>query len=112
MNPQQWSLQKYIDEDGRCCFDEWFNALDLQTQTRIDVRLNRVQLGNFGDYKSVGKGVYELRLFFGPGYRIYFGRLAGQVVLLLVGGYKKKQSQDIKTALMLWAAYQDESGGT
>lgn len=74
------------------------------------MRLDRVQLGNFGDCKSVGAGVYELRFFFGPGYRVYFGRGAGQVVLLLVGGSKKKQNQDIKTAMMLWAAYQEEIG--
>jgi putative addiction module killer protein len=112
MNPQQWTLQKYVDEDGRCRFDEWFDALDRKTQARIDVRLDRVQLGNFGDCKSVGGGVYELRFFFGSGYRIYFGQLAGQVVLLLVGGSKKQQNKDIKTAMMLWAAYQDEMGGS
>lgn len=108
---EQRSIQKYVETNGCCRFDEWFATLDTQTQARIDVRLDRVRLGNFGDHKRVGEGVYELRFFFGPGYRIYFGRLAGQVVLLFTGGSKKKQNKDIQTALMLWAAYQQESGG-
>ncbi|WP_299413914.1 type II toxin-antitoxin system RelE/ParE family toxin [Acaryochloris sp. IP29b_bin.148] len=111
MSQQNWDLQKYVTPTGQCPFDEWFRTLDLQTQARIDVRLDRVKLGNFGDHKSVGEGIYELRFFFGPGYRIYFGRLQGQIVLLLVGGSKKQQNKDVKAAQKLWITYQDELRG-
>ena len=108
MSQGQWELQKYVTATGRCPFDEWFATLDSQTQARIDVRLDRVSLGNFGDYKSVGGGVYELRFFFGAGYRIYYGLVGKRIVLLLVGGEKKRQNKDIGLAQALWKAYQDE----
>lgn len=110
MNQRQWVIQKYVDDGGNCPFDEWFEALDTQTQVRIDVRLDRVSLGNFGDRKLVGEGVYELRFFFGPGYRIYYGLVERRLVLLLVGGSKKRQNKDIQVAQQLWAAYQREQG--
>ncbi|WP_348251234.1 type II toxin-antitoxin system RelE/ParE family toxin [Leptolyngbya subtilissima] len=66
MSQEYWELQKYTTSQGACPFDEWFANLDAQTQARIDVRLDRVSLGNFGDRKSVGEGVYELRFFFAP----------------------------------------------
>ncbi|MEM9806928.1 MAG: type II toxin-antitoxin system RelE/ParE family toxin [Cyanobacteria bacterium P01_D01_bin.56] len=107
----QWQIQKYVTEDSDCPFDEWFLKLDRQTQVRVDVRLDRVSLGNFGDHKSVGEGVYELRFFFGPGYRVYYGLIGNQVVLLLTGGAKKKQTKDIKTAQKLWQDYKREQAG-
>jgi putative addiction module killer protein len=111
MSQEQWELQKYVTDAGKCPFDEWFTALDNPTQTRIAVRLNRLRLGNFGDCKRIGSGVYELRFFFGPGYRVYYGLAGRRVVLLLVGGSKKRQNRDIKTAQELWTAYQEEQGG-
>jgi len=111
MSQGQWTLQKYVAATGRCFFDEWFSKLDPQIQARIDVRLDRVSFGNFGDHKSVGKGVYELRFFFGPGYRIYYGLAEQQIILLLVGGEKKGQNKDIDLAQGLWATYQKEQGG-
>ena len=68
-------------------------------------RLNRVRLGNFGDCKSVGGGVEELRIDFGPGYRIYFGRDGDRVVILLGGATKKRQNKDIQDARVCWADY-------
>ncbi|NJN23633.1 MAG: type II toxin-antitoxin system RelE/ParE family toxin [Acaryochloridaceae cyanobacterium RL_2_7] len=91
-----------------CSTDEWFNGLDAKSQARILVRFDRVRLGNFGDCDSVGAGVSEFRFFFGPGYRVYYGCLDGRIVLLLVGGSKKKQPKDIKLAQKLWAEFQDE----
>jgi len=82
--------------------------LDSQSQARIDTRLDRVRLGNLGDSKSVGQGVYELRFHFNSGYRVYFGMIRKQIILLLVGGDKKRQNKDIKTAQKLWNAYQNE----
>lgn len=108
MSQGQWELQKYVTPEGTCPFDAWFANLDAQTQARIDARLDRVSLGNFGDRKSIGAGVYELRFFFGPGYRVYYGLAGRRVVLLLVGGDKKGQNKDIQTAQRLWATYQNE----
>lgn len=110
MSQSPWTLQKYVTETGECPFDRWFEDLDVQTQARIDVRLDRISLGNFGDYKSVGEGVYELRFFFGSGYRIYYGLVDKRIVLLLIGGSKKRQNRDIKIAQRLWVAYQNEQG--
>lgn len=82
-------LREYITEDGRNPFREWLEGLrDREARARIRVRLNRIRLGNFGDVKSVGRGVHELRLSHGPGYRIYFGRREEMVVILLQGGDK------------------------
>jgi putative addiction module killer protein len=111
MNESKWEILKYLTDNGVCPFDEWFNTLDSATQARIDVRLDRVTLGNFGDHHSVGSGVYELRFFFGPGYRIYYGIIATKVVLLLAGGSKKRQNRDIRTAQRFLAAYQNEQEG-
>ncbi len=111
MSEKTWEIKKYVTEKDLCPFDQWFNNLDLQTQVRIDVRLDRVSLGNFGDYKNVGEGVYELRFFFGSGYRIYYGIIGKKIVLLLTGGSKKNQNKDIKTAKKFWNAYKSEQGG-
>ena len=106
-----WLIQKYVTENGVCPFDEWFQTLDATTQARIDVRLDRVSLGNFGDHKSVGDGVYELRFTFGPGFRVYYGIAKKKVVLLLIGGSKKAQNRDIRTAKVLWKNFQLEQLG-
>lgn len=111
MGKQEWEILKYCTDGGICPFDEWFNTLDSVTQARIDVRLDRVSLGNFGDHQSVGGGVYELRFFFGAGYRIYYGKVENRVVLLLTGGSKKRQSRDVNAAQKFWAAYKNEQGG-
>ncbi len=112
METRKWKIKKYVITDGVCPFDEWFNKLDSALQVRIDVRLDRVSLGNFGDSKSLEGGIFELRFQFGAGYRVYFGLEGNQVVLLLVGGSKKTQKKDIKTARHLWKAYQQEQGET
>jgi putative addiction module killer protein len=89
-------------------FSRWLGALkDKRTVAIIRARLNRVRLGNFGDSKPVGGGVEELRIDFGPGYRVYFGRDGESVVILLCGGTKRTQSKDIATARALWKDYLD-----
>ncbi len=70
-------------------------------------RLNRIRLGNFGDCKSVGGGVEELRIDFGPGYRVYYGREGSLAVVLLGGGSKKSQARDIVTAQRRWKEHLD-----
>jgi putative addiction module killer protein len=105
---QLWTISKYVTDEGVCPFDEWFETLDTKIQARIDVRLDRVSLGNFGDSKSLGNGIYELRFHFGGGYRVYYGVSRKKMILLLVGGVKKTQSKDIKTSLRYWKKYQEE----
>ncbi len=83
-------------------YSEWFASLrDRQTRARIDIRIRRLSLGNPGDVKAVGEGVSELRIDYGPGYRVYFVRRGQTVVVLLAGGDKRSQDRDIKTALDL-----------
>ncbi len=83
-------------------FDAWFEGLrDRQARARIDARLRRVELGNFGDVKPVGEGVSELRIDYGPGYRVYLAQRGIEIVVLLAGGDKSTQAKDIKLALKL-----------
>ncbi len=83
-------------------YHTWFaNLRDVQARARIDVRIRRLSLGNPGDVKSVGKGVSELRIDYGPGYRVYFVQRGQQLIILLAGGDKRTQDQDIRTAIEL-----------
>ncbi len=83
-------------------FQKWFNNLkDIKTKARITLRLRSVSLGNFGDHKSLGKNLFELRFFFGSGYRIYYTLKNDQIIFLLVGGNKSSQEKDIRQAKKL-----------
>ncbi|SMM97690.1 FIG022160: hypothetical toxin [uncultured Candidatus Thioglobus sp.] len=83
-------------------FDKWHkNIKDKQTLTRIDIRINRIRKGNFGDHKQIAQHLFELRLFFGSGYRIYWTIKNHQIILLLSAGDKKTQKADIKLAKQL-----------
>ncbi|MBL1209143.1 type II toxin-antitoxin system RelE/ParE family toxin [Geminocystis sp. GBBB08] len=110
MKNQSWEIKKYVTDDEICPFDEWFNQLGRDVQIRIDARFTRISLGNFGDYKSIEDGVFELRFHFGAGYRIYYGLDGKNIVILLIGGSKKKQNSDIKKALNFWQQYKQEKG--
>ncbi len=102
-------ILEYVNEKGKNVFHEWLRSLrDKRARARVRVRLNRLRLGNFGDCKSVGGGVSELRVDYGPGYRVYFGRQDDRIVILLCGGTKKTQSKDIQLAQQYWAEYQRE----
>ena len=92
-------LHIYITEEGREPFSEWLASLrDIKARAKIRVRLDRVRLGNLGDCHGVGEGVQELRIDYGPGYRVYFGLEGQTIVLLLCGGDKSTQTKDIETA--------------
>lgn len=92
-------------------FSEWLASLkDARAVGVVRSHLNRIRLGNFGDCKSVGGGVEELRIDFGPGYRVYYGREGALVVVLLCGGSKKSQARDIVTAQRQWKEYLDAKG--
>jgi putative addiction module killer protein len=83
-------------------YAQWFAALrDRQARARIDVRIRRLSMGNPGDVKPIGKGVSELRIDYGPGYRVYFVQRGDTLIILLAGGDKSTQDQDIKVALDL-----------
>lgn len=101
-------IQYYRAPNGKKPFTEWLESIrDKSTQNRIDKRLERLEDGNFGDCKSVGDGVLELRLPFGPGYRIYFGQIDNTLVLLLCGGDKASQTRDIERAKTYWREYKE-----
>ena len=97
-------VREFTDE-GRAPFSNWLMTLDRAVKARVLTRIDRVRRGNFGDTKSVGDGVFELRLDFGPGYRVYFGREGAAVVTLLCGGDKDSQPKDVRRAKELWAQY-------
>jgi putative addiction module killer protein len=81
---------------------QWFDSLrDRQARVRIDIRIRRLSAGNPGDVKPVGKGVSELRIDYGPGYRVYFVQRGDEIIVLLAGGDKRSQDQDIQTAIAL-----------
>ena len=101
-------LQIYRDPNGRESFTEWLKSLqDQRTRKRIQNRIARIESGNLGDHKSVGDGVFELRLQFGPGYRIYFGEVDNTIILLLCGGDKSSQDRDIERAKGYWQEYKE-----
>ncbi|MBD1922196.1 type II toxin-antitoxin system RelE/ParE family toxin [Microcoleus sp. FACHB-831] len=109
MPAQPRDIQRYVKPDGRVPFDEWLDSLhNVKAQTNINKRLDRVSLGNLGDYRSVGEGVSELRIDYGPGYRIYFGQIGLTIVLLLCGGDKSTQEQDIRRAKEYWTDYRSQ----
>ena len=83
-------------------YKDWFDNLrDRQTRTRIDIRIRRLSLGNLGDVKPVGEGISELRIDYGPGYRVYFVQRGQALVVLLAGGDKRTQDKDIRLARKL-----------
>jgi putative addiction module killer protein len=97
-------------DDGKCPFSDWLDNLrDRKARGIIRARLNRVQLGNLGDCKSVGDGVFELRVAFGPGYRVYFGQEGEWLVVLLCGGDKTSQDKDIERAKQFWEDFKNAS---
>ena len=106
VRPRQ--LEVYRTSNGREPYNEWLQSLrDLGTRRRIQARVDRLEDGNLGDCRSVGGGVFELRLQFGPGYRIYFGEVDNTIVLLLCGGDKSSQDRDIARAKTYWQEYKE-----
>ncbi len=100
----------YADDQGNEPFMDWLYGLkDKQTRKRIELRLLRLEQGNCGDWKALGEGGFELRLFFGSGYRIYFGEDKDNIVVLLCGGDKSSQSQDIEIAKSYWKVYKNHA---
>lgn len=98
-------LRGYIDESGNRPFANWLEELDASAAAKVTIALTRMEQGNFSKTKGVGAGVYEYKIDFGPGYRIYFGRDGECLVILIGGGTKKRQQRDIAAAQECWADY-------
>lgn len=101
---EQFQIKEYF-ESGHSPFADWFNSLDAVTAARIDKYIRRLEAGNFGAAKALNEGVCELRLDFGPGYRVYYGRDGKTIIILLGGGSKRRQSTDIAAAIERWKKY-------
>jgi len=103
-------IRHYTTEGGKDVFETWLTSLsDDRAEARIDARINRLTRGNFGDCKPVGGGVWELRIDYGPGYRVYYAMVGQTCVLLLCGGDKRKQSTDIAKAREYLGDYKQRS---
>jgi putative addiction module killer protein len=98
-------IRIYEVESGQSPFSDWMERQEASVYGKVMTRLERAELGNLGDHRSVGEGVFELRIDFGPGYRIYFGLDGIELVILLVAGTKKTQQRDIDTAKKFWRKY-------
>lgn len=104
------TLRNYQTPEGKIPFIDWLNELkDPVTRLRVRRRLDRLEIGNFGDCESVGDGVSELRLFFCSGYRIYFAEKDDAIVILLCAGDKKSQNKDINLAKAYWSELKERS---
>lgn len=92
-------IELYVTSNGKRPFEIWFDGIrEILTRAKILTRLDRLKLGNFGDCKTVGDGVSELRIHYGPGFRIYYSKMGNRVILLLTGGDKGSQVKDVKKA--------------
>jgi len=106
MEIQPKQIINYVTNKGKIPFEDWLNSLrDLQAKTKIKTRLRRLMIGNLGDCKSLGDGVYELRIDYGKGYRLYFGQIGSIIIILLCGGDKSTQQKDIENAKQYWLDY-------
>jgi len=98
-------ILEYLDPEGRSPYGAWFEGLNAPAAAKVAAALYQLAAGNFSKVKGVGSGVFERKLDFGPGYRIYFGKDGDSVVILLGGSTKQRQHQAIETAKEQWAAY-------
>lgn len=104
--------REYLTPEGKSPYSEWIQSLrDIKAKLKITRATHNMGLGNFGDSKGVGEGVMERRLTHGPGFRIYYALDGDEIVLLLTGGDKSRQSKDIKKAKSYWADYQARKAG-
>jgi putative addiction module killer protein len=99
------AVREYLDARGRSPFAHWFAGLDARTAAKVATALYRLEQGNFSRVAGVGGGVYECKIKFGPGYRVYFGKDGEALIILLGGGSKKRQQADIGEALSCWQEY-------
>jgi putative addiction module killer protein len=98
-------VREYVAADGSTPYAKWFNSLNAPAAAKVAIAVTRMAQGNLSNVKSVGGGLHEYRIDFGPGYRIYFGRHGERLIILLGGGTKKRQQDDIRRAHGLWTEY-------
>ena len=101
---------EYTGTNGKSPFQKWFNSLDAQTAAKIVSAVSRLEQGNLSNAKTVGSGVMEYRLDWGPGLRVYFGRDGELLIILLAGGTKRRQNRDIQEAIANWSDYKLRKG--
>jgi putative addiction module killer protein len=101
------TVLEFLDREGSSPFAQWFGSLDATAAAKVTTAIRRMELGDFSNVKGVGAGVFEYRIDFGPGYRVYFGKHGEHVVILLGGGTKKRQDRDIATAQERWQDYKE-----
>lgn len=99
------TVREYVTPAGRNPFRQWLDSLSTEVRARVQIRVLRFELGNLGDAKALGGGIWEARLMFGAGYRIYFGRDGAAIILLLTGGDKASQRRDVQRATEFWSDY-------
>lgn len=104
-------LREYVDEHGHSRFGSWFASLDAAAAARVVVALGKIERGAISNIKPVGEGVAEFKIDLGPGYRIYFGQDGRSLIILLTGGTKKRQNDDVAAAKILWSAYKERKKG-
>ncbi|SRR5258708_3501260 len=105
-----FEIRHYVSRTGKDVFDSWLTKLDdARTQAKIASRINRLAAGNFGDCKSLHGGLFELRIDWGPGYRVYYAMIGKECVLLLCGGDKRKQQADIERGFAYLQDFRDRS---
>jgi putative addiction module killer protein len=105
---KHFTIQTHRTESGKRPFRDWVYSLkDKKTRSVIRMRVHRLQKGNFGDCKIVERGVYELRIHYGRGFRVYFGKIENIIIVLLCGGDKSSQNKDIKKAQEYWELYKE-----
>ena len=102
-------IRRYTTRSGKDVIGEWLASLELNARARVAARIDRLSLGNFGDCKALRAGISELRIDWGPGYRLYYGMVGRTCVLLLCGGDKRKQSSDIKKAIEYLEDYMERT---
>jgi putative addiction module killer protein len=112
MIPTERVLEEYLDGQERSPFRRWLEALDPKARAKVTVAVSRVEQGNDSAIKSVGNGVCEIRIDWGPGYRVYFGFDGATLIILLAGGSKQRQNRDIAEAKAMWADYKRRKKGT
>ena len=104
-------VRHYLSRAGKDVFDDWLSRLaDTRAQEKIAARINRLAAGNFGDSKLLGQGLCELRIDWGPGYRVYYAMVDKVCVLLLCGGDKRRQSSDVNRAIEFLKDYKERTG--
>lgn len=108
---KQIEIREFLEASGRSPFGRWFEGLNAVAAARVTIALARLGQGNFSNVEGVGAGVFEIKIDFGPGYRVYFGKDDERIVVLLGGSAKKRQSAAIAAAQAAWVEYKRRKGG-